>query len=1705
MARRILSMVIAVAMILTVIPQAMITVQSAGGELPVELKTALSGNGHGNNGKFIAPIEPPIAGSRPIPTLDELLKIGVEYNFNENFHLTADIDLAGIDWVPIGGSGSDSFTGIFDGQGYVIKNMTTVGESRASGLFSNVSGMWADGVRFYNYVTVIKNLGMENVHIDTSAEINAAAGALFSSGRGHTIVDNCYVTGSITTEGSGASAGGFAVSSQAVNPPGLIDISNSYNAADVTAIGLSFNDSYPEFPVYVSGMASAAGIVANLHNYSTVNNVHNIGNITATATGGARAGGIVGGFSRNDAIQNCSNSGNITATSSGVFYGIHPGEENTDVLAGGIVGVNFVNDNIFGAIRGCYNTGDVSATMTVKNDAFRIFAGGIGGLLHSTTSDCYNTGKIMATNPDNTTGHAGGIVGSNSGRSSIRRSYNTGTVSGFKPGGIVGLNLTGGVIRHNFVLSGTAPNGVAEGDGESGVTVLTSAQMRLEASFPTFNFSRTWGLKSGENDGFPVLQAFFPGWSYTATAPVSGPSEDFLAPIEAPVAGSFPIGSIEDLQKIGVENGLPMSWDYHLTANLDLTGINWEPIGTSDNPFMGTFDGQGHVIRNLEVVGDVRHAGLFGDISFTGNSSCAFKNLALEDVYINVSSSHFNGITAGGLVGYNWQSDVTVSNVYVTGEVNATGESAVAGGIIGGVFVNYNGSHDFIDCANYADVTATATNGAVRAGGLISIARSTTSNRENKLQNNHNYGKITANATGHSAAGGLAALVIESNIVSGNSNSGEITATSSGANVDVVAGGIFASRLDENRNFGMTVSHNSNTGNVTALFTANSTSGTNFTIAGGIAGVSRRIAMSDCYNTGNITAMNGNNLNGYAGGLIGRIYTESSIRRSYTTGDVQAAPHAGAVIGEVLDSGVYTNNVFWNSEAVLTKNNEPIAQADKKAVAVGEVETVKTTAMTLAQMRQEATFARGFNFTEVWGFRSGVNDGLPILQASQSGWKFTPTVPRPAPTRDFLIKDFDPPAEDSIPIATREGLELIREDLTGKFHLTANIDLTGIDWIPIGDSSNPFEGVLDGQGYAITGLEVIQQRVVVNGARIGFFHTVKGGQIKNLGLEDVFLMNTAWSAASGGFAGVINYAEDSPTSVDNCYVTGSVISGGEDTVYAGGITANLTAWPSRPTSEIVNSYNAADVITSSNLNPQVSYGGGLVGVTSNNVRIWYSHNRGNVTGDMYVGGIVGRVTQSYDWIPEIAHTSNSGNVTLAIGDRYSGYVGGITGELRGKLHSSHNTGNVSILTDSTSAKEAEAGGLVGRNSGEYGEIANSYNHGTVTVQAVGANAYAGGIVGNSAANSSVSTSYNTGSLTAVTNLGAIAGNVAANATITNTFWNNEATQKVGTIELPAGTRRGIGNGTGSAVGLTSSAMKSAASFTGFDFDEVWDISSSQNDGYPTLRTKLPTYTVRLIGDSGSSVIGSYFKGETVSITAPAPYYTTYRFAKWTASSDDVVFKDSNSRETTFVMPANHVVVTATYENIPSFMVTVASGSGGGARREGATVSITGSTPPSGKVFKEWIADGDDVVFADKNSRSTTFVMPDRDVTVTATYQDIDAVNCNLGGSCGKNPCQTPEVCSPTDRVPCSCCAADNIYVGKTGHILANETVTIFDALEVLKALVGMDGAIARCGNAKNASRITKETRAANSNPTIFDVLEILKKLVGMDNEIDNPK
>ena len=147
------------------------------------------------------------------------------------------------------------------------------------------------------------------------------------------------------------------------------------------------------------------------------------------------------------------------------------------------------------------------------------------------------------------------------------------------------------------------------------------------------------------------------------------------------------IGSVADLQKLArsVNAGASFKDEFvKLTADLDLSGIDWTPIGTTGAitagvGFAGTFDGASHVVSNLGIADTTSSAtfGLFGMVSGT------VKNLGVKDVQIKVGSGDCR---AGGLVGT--VNGGLIDNCYVV-NANVDAGSRVAGGLAG---QNFNGT-----------------------------------------------------------------------------------------------------------------------------------------------------------------------------------------------------------------------------------------------------------------------------------------------------------------------------------------------------------------------------------------------------------------------------------------------------------------------------------------------------------------------------------------------------------------------------------------------------------------------------------------------------------------------------------------------------------------------------------------------------------------------------------------------------------------------------------------------------------------------------------------------------------------------------------------------------------------------------------------------------------------------------------------------------
>ena len=135
--------------------------------------------------------------------------------------------------------------------------------------------------------------------------------------------------------------------------------------------------------------------------------------------------------------------------------------------------------------------------------------------------------------------------------------------------------------------------------------------------------------------------------------------------------GVYQIGTPSELlwfaDYVNRVNGNP---DAVLTADIDMTDVEWTPIGTNkDKAFQGEFDGRGHVITNLNVNDtSMDYVGLFGYVSRFSNPA-VIKNLG-------VVGEFSGGDYVGGIAGYSKESEI--SNCFFIGTVSGTNTNGIA-------------------------------------------------------------------------------------------------------------------------------------------------------------------------------------------------------------------------------------------------------------------------------------------------------------------------------------------------------------------------------------------------------------------------------------------------------------------------------------------------------------------------------------------------------------------------------------------------------------------------------------------------------------------------------------------------------------------------------------------------------------------------------------------------------------------------------------------------------------------------------------------------------------------------------------------------------------------------------------------------------------------------------------------------------------------
>lgn len=185
--------------------------------------------------------------------------------------------------------------------------------------------------------------------------------------------------------------------------------------------------------------------------------------------------------------------------------------------------------------------------------------------------------------------------------------------------------------------------------------------------------------------------------------------------------GVYLIGTAAELAWFAATDGKTSG---KLTADIDLAGHDWTPMKN----FYGTFDGNGHTVKNLYINSASYPLGLFGylktgakvaNLGVTGNVTCTAKssaqaggiagyvyaNAAIENCYsaVNVTSVKHGG----GIAGYTAGGSI-ITNCYASGNITTTSKNeCFLGGICGSFYSNTNGA-TLTNCYSIGDVTGTS-------------------------------------------------------------------------------------------------------------------------------------------------------------------------------------------------------------------------------------------------------------------------------------------------------------------------------------------------------------------------------------------------------------------------------------------------------------------------------------------------------------------------------------------------------------------------------------------------------------------------------------------------------------------------------------------------------------------------------------------------------------------------------------------------------------------------------------------------------------------------------------------------------------------------------------------------------------------------------------------------------------------------------------
>ena len=167
-------------------------------------------------------------------------------------------------------------------------------------------------------------------------------------------------------------------------------------------------------------------------------------------------------------------------------------------------------------------------------------------------------------------------------------------------------------------------------------------------------------------------------------------------------------------------------------------------------------------------------------------------------------------------------------------------------------------------------------------------------------------------------------------------------------------------------------------------------------------------------------------------------------------------------------------------------------------------------------------------------------------------------------------------------------------------------------------------------------------------------------------------------------------------------------------------------------------------------------------------------------------------------------------------------------------------------------------------------------------------------------------------------------------------------------------------------------------------DSNVEVKAIFEEDAPTAPTE---HTVKFNANGGGGTMADV-TGVSGSYTLPACGFTEpegKQFKGWSTSADGSVISG-----TTYEVSSDTIFYAIWESKEYSIIVTdgkatIGAGSEISKAAQGTTITLTANAAPDGKVFDKWVVESGNTTLEDANSETTTFIMPDSEVSVKATY------------------------------------------------------------------------------------------------------------------------